>query len=200
MVRAFGIPRLGSMPVDRSRVARVQGQSAAAMFCFSNRRSGWATRIEKLTPWNAHRPSARYDFGAYWIYSAVTRRPTHPPLPLVHSGTGPAALEFYRVFQRLEKGRPGERSRSVGWTGLKGMTASGPRTASPQVSSEVVLATNSACPFSLEALIVSPIVFFISRIASFLDAFRPQSVSSLHPSADSASRPRILSVPSVRRA
>ena len=121
--------------------------------------------------------------------------PGQPPLPLVHIGTGLAASEFRRFFQRLEKGRPGERSSSVGRTGLKGMIASGPQTASPRVRSEVVLATKSACPSSLEASQVSPIVFVMNQFAP-LGALWPQS-TRLHPSVYTASRSRTLSVPSV---
>ena len=52
----------------------------------------------------------------------------------------------------LEKGRPGERHRSVGRTGFREMIASGWRTAPPQVVDfKVVMATNSACLLSLEA-------------------------------------------------
>jgi hypothetical protein len=83
----------------------------------------------------------------------------------------------------------------------KGMIASGLKTAAPQVISEAVLVTNSACFSSLEAPQKSPIVPFLSQFASVSDAIWTQPAPGfglrLHPSVDSASRFRTLSVPVV---
>jgi hypothetical protein len=80
------------------------------------------------------------------------------------------------------------------------MIASGLKTAPPQVS-EAVQVTNSACLSLLEASHVSPIVFSFSQFASAPDASWTQSASAfclrLHPSVDSASRFRTLSVSPV---
>jgi hypothetical protein len=79
------------------------------------------------------------------------------------------------------------------------MIASGWKTAPPR--EEVVLVTKSAWPSSLEASHVSPIAFLINQFASNLDARWTlpalSSHSRLHPSVDSASRSRILSVSSM---
>ena len=81
------------------------------------------------------------------------------------------------------------------------MIASGLKTAPPQVIPEAVLVTNSACLSSLEAFHVSPIAICFNQFASILDACRaqraPGSRMRLHPSVDSASRFRTLSVPMV---
>jgi hypothetical protein len=140
--------------------------------------------------------SARSDFGAYWIHPAVTYRPVQPPLHLAQ-GVGYAALGFEDFRKKAGQAE----MKSVGRTGLKGMIASGRKTAPPQVRSEVVLVTNSACPFSLEASLVSPITLIINQFASISGAVWTQFAlsfgSRLHPSVYTASRSHTLSAPSV---
>jgi hypothetical protein len=84
---------------------------------------------------------------------------------------------------------------------FKGMNASGWKTAPPQVLTEVVSVTNSACLSLLEASRVFPIDIVINQFASKADANWTQAgacySAELHPSVDSASRSRILSVPAV---
>ena len=57
------------------------------------------------------RPSARSVFGAYWNYPAVNTQAgaTHRS-PLAHWRRA-RGVRVLQVFQRLEKGRPGERSK-----------------------------------------------------------------------------------------
>jgi hypothetical protein len=82
-------------------------------------------------------------------------------------------FEDFRFFILEEAGQAG--IKSVGRTGLKGMIASGWRTAPPQVDSEVDSVTNSACQVLLEASQVSPIVFGINRNAAIAGAIWTQS-------------------------
>ena len=102
-----------------------------------------------------------------------------------------------KVLKILEKKAGQAEVKSVGRTGSKGMIASGRQTAPPQARYEVDSVTNSACPFSLEASLVSPIVILIRKLVFFLDALWTQSASSLPLSVDSASRSRNLSALAV---
>ena len=120
-----------------------------------------------------------------------------PRSPLAH-GAGNAALQVLKIRKKAGQVRT---IKSVGRTGLKGMIASGWRTAPPQIRSEVVSVTNSACPSLLEASQVSPIAFVINQFSPITGALWTQPAlrfnSRLHPSVDSASRSRTLSAPSV---
>ena len=102
-----------------------------------------------------------------------------------------------KVLKILEKKAGQAEVKSVGRTGSKGMIATGWQTAPPQAGYEVVSVTNSACTFSLEASLVSPIVIFIRKLAFFLDALWTQSASSLPLSVYTASRSRNLSALAV---
>jgi hypothetical protein len=97
----------------------------------------------------------------------------------------------------LEKKAGQAEVKSVGRTGSKGMIATGWQTAPPQAGYEVVLVTNSARTFSLEASLVSPIVILIRKLAFFLDALWMQSAFSLPLSVYTASRSRNLSALAV---
>jgi hypothetical protein len=130
---------------------------------------------------------------AILVHTGFTRL-SHPgrsePAP-VGAWRRVAVKSFLKILEK----RPARREiKSVGRTGLKGMIASGRQTASPRVPSEAVLATKSACQFSLEASPVSPIAFVISQIAPNVGAAWTQS-TCLHPSVYTASRTPVLSVP-----
>jgi hypothetical protein len=152
-----------------------------------------------------------------WIPTGLnsTRRETGAAV-LVHTVVNPAVIfrpaqlpapvgARRRVLGRsiLEKRPARQREHQVRWPdrSSKGMNASGWKTAPPQVLSEVVSVTNSACLSLLEASRVSPIDFVINQFASKLDVNWTQPAlsfcSRLHPSVDSASRSRILSVAAV---
>ena len=81
------------------------------------------------------------------------------------------------------------------------MIASGWRTAPPQVDSEVVLVTNSACQCLLEATQGLPIASGFNQIAPILGVIRAQSpvghAPRLPPPVYTDFRSPILSAPSV---
>ena len=100
----------------------------------------------------APRPHARFDkrSSPILVHTGFTRL-SHPgrrnPAPHWRKAPGTAALRVLKIRKKAGQAE----IKSVGRTGLKGMIASGRQTAPPQVRSEVVLVTNSACTSSLEA-------------------------------------------------
>jgi hypothetical protein len=161
-------------------------------------------------PWDRNRerkqpnPTHRKTRAAVLVHTGFIRQSQDTPeQPAPRWRKAPGTRT--RVLKKLEKGRPGREIDSVGWTGFKGMIASGWQTAPLQAPPGAVKVTDSACQISSEASpSVSERIQNQQAIAPpgntctlHAPALSSLAGPSLHLSVHTASRSRTLSAPSV---